>query len=218
MAADKIVLHCKITKKRNNHDPEFDHIAYLCNQFANMEGSDTKYSPMQQLKRSMFAMRNGVVADALRQGGSPFKIIFGVNLPQLAEIASGCERSREFAARVWANSTTRESMLIAPMLMPPDEFDRSMAMEWISQVPTAEVSDVLCLKLLRHTDYALDLARELCQSPDDMARYTGLRLMCNLAPKHPQIAAAIGRAALPGAKGIMRQPAQVLASYAEIDE
>ena len=89
-----------------------------------MEDSETKYNPMQSLKRAMFAMRNGVVADALRQGGCPFKIIFGVNLPQLAEIAAGSEHTKEFAEQVWANSTTRESMLIAPMLMPVDGLPR----------------------------------------------------------------------------------------------
>lgn len=182
-----------------------------------MENSESKYNPMQSLKRAMFAMRNGVVADALRQGGCPFKIIFGVNLPQLAEIAARCEHTKEFAEQVWANSTTRESMLIAPMLMPVDGFDEAKAREWISQVPTAEVADVLCLKLLRHTGYALDLARDLCESDDVMARYVGLRLMCNLAPRHPEMAAAMGREALKTATGILRQPAQVLASYGDLD-
>jgi len=180
-----------------------------------MEDSQIKYSPMQELKRSMFAMRNGVVADALRQGGCPFKIIFGVNLPQLTEIASHCEHSRQFACQVWANSTTRESMLIAPMLMPAADFDRALAEEWISQVPSAEVADVLCLKLLRHTDYALDLALDLCDSDHPLTLYTGLRLMCNLAPKYPEKAAAIGRAYLPSATGMLRQPASVLASYGD---
>lgn len=180
-----------------------------------MEESQTKYSPMQALKRAMFAMRNGVVADALRQGGSPFKIIFGVNLPQLAEIAARCGQSKEFACEVWANSTTRESMLIAPMLMPPEAFDRALALEWVSQVPCPEVADVLCLKLLRRTDYALSLAVDLSASDVPLTRYTGLRLMCNLAPAHPEMAAAMGREHLAAAEGILRQPAAVLASYGE---
>lgn len=172
---------------------------------------------MQALKRDMFAMRNGVVADALRKGGCPFKIIFGVNLPQLSEIASRCRKSRLFAQEVWANSTTRESMLIAPMLMPAEEFTRDMAREWVRQAPSAEVADVLCLKLLRHMDYALELAQELICEYDLMAKYAGLRLMCNLAPKHPAIAAAIGRELKDAATGILKQPASVLASYDELE-
>lgn len=170
---------------------------------------------MQALKRDMFAMRNGVVADALRKGGCPFKIIFGVNLPQLAEIAAKAEHSPLFAQQVWDNSTTRESMLIAPMLMPVEDFSRDLANQWIAQVPTAEVADVLCLKLLRHTDYALDLVQELLAQEGVMQKYVGLRLMCNLAPQHPQKAAAIGQAFLESAQGILRQPASVLVSYAD---
>ena len=175
---------------------------------------EVKYNAMQKLKREMFAMRNGVVADALRQGGCQFKIIFGVNLPQLAEIASRSEHSREFAQKVWENSTTRESMLIAPMLMPAEEFGLEMAREWISQVPTPEVADVLCLKLLRHMPYALDMVSELTSGDSMLEKYTGLRLMCNLAPKYPEKAAALGQAFIESASGILRQPAAVLATYA----
>lgn len=180
-----------------------------------MEENEEKYGPMQRLKRAMYAMRNGVVADTLRKGGSPFKVIFGVNLPQLVEIAAAMGQDHDFACEVWENSTTRESMLIAPMLMPAAEFTEAEARRWVAEVPAPEVADVLCLKLLRHTPYALPLALELIDSQDVMAKYTGLRLMCNLAPKHQQQAAAIGIKLMPTAEGILRQPISVLASYAE---
>lgn len=147
----------------------------------------TSYNPMQTIKRHLFAMRNGVIADVLRRSGSPFKIIFGVNLPQLVEIAAETGPAEELAEQLWANTTTRESMLIAPMIFPRDKFSREKAMQWISTVPCAEVADVLCHRLLRHQDYALDLAGELVadSSRPDMERYTGLRLAFNLVGQHP---------------------------------
>ncbi|MDE7376526.1 MAG: hypothetical protein K2N16_06735, partial [Muribaculaceae bacterium] len=68
---------------------------------------------MQTLKRSMYAMRNGIVADALRKGGCPHKMVFGVNLPQLAEIARNFGKNREVAEQLWADTSTRESMMLA---------------------------------------------------------------------------------------------------------
>ncbi len=64
---------------------------------------------MQQIKRRFFAMRNGVVADMLRRAGSPFHIIFGLNLPQIVEIASEIpETQREaMADALWQNRSTR---------------------------------------------------------------------------------------------------------------
>jgi len=140
---------------------------------------------MQRAKRCMFSMRNGVVADALRKGGSPFQIIFGVNLPQLVEIAEQLPHTFSMASELWHNTTTRESMLIAPLLMPREEMTRELARTWASEVPAPEVADILCHRLLRHLPFAADLAQELLSSDVDIERYTGLRLMFNLVSLMP---------------------------------
>lgn len=174
---------------------------------------------MQMIKRHLFAMRNGVIADTLRRGGSPFSIIFGVNLPQLTEIAATHGPDRELAEKLWANTTTRESMLLAPMLMPREDFSEDQAIRWAEQSPCPEVTDVLCLKLLRHQPYALDLVRKLADDPKPMSRYAALRLMCNLAPQNIEMAVEIGRRAQPEVAQYpqTRQPVEVLLSYADLD-
>lgn len=141
---------------------------------------------MQRAKRCMFSMRNGVVADALRKGGSPFRIIFGVNLPQLIEISGQLPHSAKLASDLWHNTTTRESMLLAPMLMPNECMTYDLAGEWAREVPAPEVADILCHKLLRHLPFARELAEELIEDERDMVRYTGLRLLYNLLSKMPQ--------------------------------
>ena len=50
--------------------------------------NDPEFGDMQNVKRRMFALRNGVVAEALRRGGCPYRIIFGLTLPQLDEVAA----------------------------------------------------------------------------------------------------------------------------------
>lgn len=175
-----------------------------------------EYNEMQALKRRMFAMRNGVVADALRKGGSPFPIIFGVNLPQLAEIAAEMPHTKEFATEVWRNVTTRESMLIAPMLMPLSDFSIDDAKEWIDQAPVQEIIDVLCLKLLRRAPWALAFVREDMTNPAPMRRYAAYRLMCNLAPAHPEEAVAAGGIAADDPAPQIRALAPILLSYEEV--
>ena len=150
-----------------------------------MDKGETSFNDMQTVKRNFFAMRNGVIADTLRRSGSPFRIIFGLNLPQISEIALRSPHGREMAERLWANSTTRESMLIAPMLVERDNFAIEDARRWIAEIPAEEVSDVLCLKLLKHMPYAPALADELAESAERMSRYTGLRLKFNLLNDDP---------------------------------
>lgn len=155
---------------------------------------EAQYNPMQLVKRRFFAMRNGVIADTLRRAGSPFRIIFGLNLPQLVDIAADFRGDAALARALWANTTTRESMLLAPMLMPDDGFAVDEARLWVSQVPAHEVADVLCQRLLRRLPYAWTLAEELSASGQPMERYTALRLALNLLHGDPQRALAIAEA------------------------
>lgn len=151
------------------------------------------FNDMQTVKRHFFALRNGVIADTFRRAGSPFRIIFGLNLPQLVEIASKTPHVPDLAERLWSNVTTRESMLLAPMIYPVDEFGIDVARRWVDGVPTPEVADILCHRLLRRTPYATELAKELCGSESEMGRYTGLRLWFNLVAQKPAEALAAAK-------------------------
>lgn len=151
-----------------------------------MKSEERLFNDMQSVKRDFYAMRNGIVAATLRQGGSPFRIIFGLNLPQLSDIAESRCGNSDLAERLWNNSTTRESMLLAPMIVDRNSFSIDDARRWIAVVPSYEVADVLCLKLLRHQDYARRLAEELVFSHEKMKMYVGLRLMFNLLHADPE--------------------------------
>jgi len=160
-----------------------------------MEEPEHRYNPMQTIKRRFFALRNGIVADVLRRAGSPYKVIFGLNLPQIVEIASEREPSREMAEALWANNTTRESALLAPMLMPRDTFSEEDARRWISTVPDQEAADILCHRLLRHLPYACTLADSLSDG-DGLELYTGIRLAVNFVYTKPAEAYAIANKVL----------------------
>lgn len=148
------------------------------------------FNMMQRVKRRFFAMRNGAVADKMARLGAAYRINFGLNLPQIGEIArdfmpGGAEYEAvdmaAFARRLRDNSSTRESMLIAPMLFPVDGLTEDEAVEWGKTVQTAEVADVLCMKLLRNHPQGLEIARQLIAREDiPLAAYCGLRLLLNL--------------------------------------
>lgn len=144
----------------------------------------TKFNEMQTVKRRFFAMRNGAVADNMRRHGAKYRIIFGLNLPQIIEIANETSESVELAEVLWKNQSTRESMLMAPMIYPREKFGFETACRWVSEVQTTEVGDVLCHRLLRHKDYAWQLAESMIKSTVAMERYVALRLMFNLLQTH----------------------------------
>ncbi len=146
----------------------------------------TTFSRLQEVKRRFFAMRNGVIADTYRRAGSPFKIIFGLNLPQIVEIAGEFGPDTELATALWANNSTRESMLLAPMLLLPDEITADDALKMINECPSAETVDILCHRLLRHTPFAFNLAAKAAGATDEpLTRYAALRLLWHQLISHP---------------------------------
>ncbi len=178
--------------------------------------TEQQYSPMQTVKRRFFAMRNGVVADTLRHAGSPYKVIFGLNLPQIVDIARDMAPDRALAEDLWANKTTRESQLAAPMIMPRESFSIDDARRWCASIVDRESADILCHRLLRHLPYAPDLAADLAATRRGMECYAGMRLAMNLLYGRPDAAKAIARKALDTPDGC---PADALAlARAIIDE
>ncbi len=153
--------------------------------------SSTQFSTMQRLKRAFFSMRNGVIADTMRKAGCPHRMIFGLNLPQLNEVAAQFGPSEELAEALWRDSHVRESMLLAPMIYPKDKLTEARARQLCTQVQWHEDADILCFKLLRDRPFAPSLAQWLAQSDTPIARYTAMRLyMSILSIMPPALAAA----------------------------
>lgn len=158
--------------------------------------SEENFNPIQRVKRSLYAMRNGIVADGLRRAGCPYRLVFGVNLPQLNEIAAGVGKDAELAEALWADVDLRESALLAPMIYPHEKLTQDKARELASHVKWPEDADILCFKLLRFAPFAGDLAAELVRAVEPLKRYTGLRLyFCTLA-QHPEAALQAAEAEL----------------------
>ncbi|MDE5895396.1 MAG: DNA alkylation repair protein [Muribaculum intestinale] len=137
---------------------------------------DGDKSTLQAIKHRFYAMRNGIVADTLRRAGAEYRVIFGVNLPQLKEIASDIGYDAVLARELWANVSTRESVLLAPMIMPAEEFTIDEARRWVASAPSVEAVDVLCLRLLGRMPFAAQIAEECLVSDSRIMQYAAMRL------------------------------------------
>ena len=135
-----------------------------------------QFNKIQTLKRRFFAMRNGLLADQMRRAGSNFRIIFGLNIVQINEIAADYGHDSEFASTLWENTTTRESMLLAPMLWSVDDFNYEGAIKLCHEVTDAEVADIVCHKLLKRRDDVITIIDALIDAEQPILRYIALRL------------------------------------------
>lgn len=139
---------------------------------------------IQEIKKEFFALRNGLLGDTLRKAGMPYSVIFGLNVPQLGEIArralSDCapETRKALARELWADTKVRESRLLACWIFNPETVGIDEAKEMMASVQTREEADILAFRLLRHLPFAHKLAAE---TPDTYAREALLR---NLASQN----------------------------------
>lgn len=137
---------------------------------------------IQDIKQTLYAYRNGVVADSLRKSGDPHHTIFGLLLPQLSDIALQVGKDKAIAIELWNQTTSRECRLLAPMVYPPEELTLTSGKGMIAEAINKEEIDILCLKLLSRTPWAQNLANEIIQdsSGKDNYAYAAPRLMLNL--------------------------------------
>lgn len=130
---------------------------------------------IKEIKHLFLAYRNGIIADTLRQAGYPQPIIFGLQLPQLGEIArqvlADPATERETLAReLWADHKVRESRLLACWLFDPVTLTSEEAEALAADVRTLEEADILVFRLLRHYPVA-DTLRLPPQVSKALARF-----------------------------------------------
>lgn len=185
-----------------------NNISLSDNNKSKAETNGSSFNLMQTVKRRLYAMRNGALAAQMRRGGLEYRINFGLNIPQVKEIAADImrmglthEELLGLATALWDNENTRESRLTAPMIFPPEEMPPAIAEKWLREAQTTEIADHLCHSLLRKLPYADTLANNLLadERTSDLNRYAALRLMLNLLILH-KIHPAEAREAAAGEK------------------
>lgn len=120
---------------------------------------------LQDIKKSFYTFRNGIIADTLRKAGMPYKVIFGLQIPQIAAIAREQQPSMELADALWEDKEVRESRILASYLYPREEVSEKKAMELLLSVMTPEEGDMLSFRLLKHLPFAAELADKIENDP-----------------------------------------------------
>ncbi len=120
---------------------------------------------LQDIKKNFYTFRNGIIADTLRKAGMPYKVIFGLQIPQIAAIARELQPSMELADTLWGDKEVRESRILATYLYPREEVTEEKALELLSAVITPEESDMLAFRLLKHLPFAAELAGKIESDP-----------------------------------------------------
>ena len=141
------------------------------------------HETVRQIKAQLRLFMNGVLSQSLREKGLKYRLIFGVELPRLKELAAGYEQNHDLAQALWKEDI-RECKILAAYLQPTDSFDPELADFWMESIHNTELADYLCMALLRRLPYASQKAFQWMASENRMERYTGFRLIAHLFALH----------------------------------
>lgn len=125
---------------------------------------------LKEIKKQFMAYRNGIISETLRQaltrqGNNPYHIIFGLNLPQLSEIAHNIE-DKTLWKPLWADKTVRESRLLACYLL-TSNITEDEAIQLVTELQTTEEADILCMKVLCNIENKNSLVNRLQKIEND---------------------------------------------------
>ena len=132
-----------------------------------------------QIHREFRSMMNGPISQSMREKGLRYKVIFGVELPRLAAFAETLPHTRELAQTLWKENI-RESRIIAPMLMPTEEFCPEMADIWLEQTKYAEEAQCCVMYLYQRLPYAPQKAFEWMADERPTFQMCGFQLIARL--------------------------------------
>ena len=135
---------------------------------------------LQEAKKELYALRNGIMADYLRKAGDAHPYIFGVSLAQILELARTIGHDGALARALWNDSKCRESQMLSLVILPPKDVDFDFAETIIAVIPNVEIADIACHKLLRNLPFAWKLAEVNAAADNSLRQYIALRLLVNL--------------------------------------
>lgn len=118
----------------------------------------------RETRQLFFAMRNGIVADAFRKAADPHRMVFGLQITQLSDIARRIGMpDHDLATQLWNERDCRESRLLACWLFDTAalEADDKLAMALACDVQSREEADILVFRQLRRLSTAPRLLQSL---------------------------------------------------------
>lgn len=138
-------------------------------------------SDLELIKADLRAAMNGVASKVIRESGMDYKLVYGIELPRLREIASAFTPDQHLAMKLWQEDV-RECKMLAVMLFPLDEFDADIAEIWIESLQSgqAEIAQLLAMDLLCRTSYAAERSFQWIADERQMFQLCGFLTLTRL--------------------------------------
>lgn len=126
---------------------------------------------------------NGVTAASMREKGLNYKLIWGISIQHLQEMAAeiiektpDVEDQFVLATQLW-DEDIRECKILATLVMPHELLNKETAEQWVASLTTQEMAEWLSFNLLRYTPYAREIAEKAIESNNRLQVICGQNIL-----------------------------------------
>lgn len=148
------------------------------------QNKDNNYiETAKEIRQSFRLLMNGVTSQSMREKGVDYRINWGASLPHLREMAAEYKPNKELAITLWKDNV-RECKIIATLLMPRDQFEEELAMQWIDQTKTQEIAEIATMNIYQYLPYAYNMALSLIGRKEDIKQIHGYNILARVFPQN----------------------------------
>ena len=142
----------------------------------------TTTEKLQLIKRDFRSLMNGTAAASLREKGLHYRLIFGVEWPQLMRLSAEIGKDHDLAQALWKEDI-RECRLLAGLIQPVETFSLELADVWIETMHYPEEAQYTVLSLFRHLPHVSEAAFQWIARSAEMYRLCGWLVLARLFMK-----------------------------------
>lgn len=119
---------------------------------------------------------NGLVAASMRQKGVQGYLNWGIQLPELKQMARKYGKDYDLALALWKENV-RECKILATLLMPLHEMPSDMVSLWIEQIETQEIAEYATYNVFQYVENASIFAYLWMSSDRQLEQICGFNLI-----------------------------------------
>ena len=142
----------------------------------------TTAQKLQLIKRDFRSLMNGTAAASLREKGLHYRLIFGVEWPQLMRLSAEIGKDHDLAQALWKEDI-RECRLLAGLIQPVETFSLELADVWIETMHYPEEAQYTVLSLFQHLPHVSEAAFTWIARSEEMYRLCGWLVLARLFMK-----------------------------------
>ena len=134
---------------------------------------------IKEIKQSFRLMRDGAVAQSMRDKGLNYHLNWGATLPRLRAKADELGPNYDLAIALWKENV-RECKILATMLMPPEKMLPEVCDIWMEQVPSQEIAEQVAFNLWQYLPYAPMKAYQWIANDQEYYQLCGFHVLSRL--------------------------------------